>query len=67
MGDWKQAQPVGDKIAGVLSVALDESSLVFNDLADTGDSVVTSVVIHRQLVLLVLNLGSDGEVDAALE
>ena len=46
---------------------MDDCRLVLDHFSDTGDAVVARVVIHGQLLFLVLDLGSDGEVNSALE
>ena len=41
--------------------------MVLDDFTDTGDGIVTSMVIHGHLLLLALNLRGDSKVDSALE
>ena len=63
----QQAQPIGDEIAGILRVSLDDCRLVLDHLSNASNAVVARVVIHGQLFFLVLDLGGDGEVNSALE
>ena len=67
VSDWQQAYPVGHQVLGDLGISLDVGSLIFDDFAYAGDGVVAGVVIHRQLLLLVLNLGRDRKIDSTLE
>ena len=46
---------------------MDDCRLVLDHFSDTGDAVVARVMIHGQLLFFVLDLGSDGEVNSALE
>ena len=46
---------------------MDNCRLVLDHLANACDAVVARMVIHSQLLFFVLDLGSDGEVNSALE
>ena len=46
---------------------MDNCRLVLDHLANACDTVVARVMIHGQLLFFVLDLGSDGEVNSALE
>ena len=46
---------------------MDDCRLVLDHLSNAGNAVVARVMIHSQLLFLVLDLGSDGEVDSTLE
>ena len=63
----QQAQPIGDEIASILRVSLDDCGLVLDHLSNAGDAVVASVVIHSQLFLLILDLGGDCEVNSVFK
>lgn len=54
--EWQQAEPVLDKVLLQVRLTHDEGGLELDDLADTGDGVVTSMVVLRLLDLLVLDL-----------
>ena len=67
MGEWKQADPVGDQVALELSVAHHKLSLELDDLTNAGNCVVSSVLILSLLDLLCLNLGSERKVNCSLK
>ena len=46
---------------------MNDGGLVFDHFTDARDRVVSRMVVHRQLVLLVLDLGRDGKVDSILQ
>ena len=64
--DREQAKPVCHQLAAIVGVALHDCVLVLDHFADRSDCIISSVVIHLQLLLLALNLRSHGEVDACL-
>ena len=67
VGDGKETDPVGHELGGHGLVLHDVGVLVANDLAQTGDGIVLGVLILCHLVLLGLDLFSDGHVDGFLE
>ena len=67
VGDGQQAEPECDELARVVRVALHKTSLVFDNLTDRGNGIVTSVVVHLQFLFLALDLRCDSEVDTAFQ
>jgi len=67
VSDWEQSEPVGDQLATIVGVVLNDSVLELDNLSDRCNCVVTGVVVHGHLLLLSLDLGSDGEVNSSLE
>ena len=67
VSDWQESEPVGHELRAVVRVALDQSILVLDHLADAGNGVVTSMVVHSNLLLLGLDLRRDRVIDRALE
>lgn len=63
VAEGEQAQPVLWQVLREVALADHVGSLVLDDLADTGDGVVTGVVVLGLLDLFVLNLGGHCEID----
>ena len=67
VSDGQESEPVGHELRAVVRVALDQSILVLDHLANAGDGVVTSVMVHGDLLFLGLDLRRDRVIDRALK
>ena len=67
VSDGQETEPVGHELRAVVRVALDQSILVLDHLTDAGNGVVTSMVVHSNLLLLGLDLRRDCVVNRALK